>query len=53
MLERVAQLEVEVRRLRALTGRTLGDPILVKDDKPKVKEEERILGVVYDLIKID
>ena len=43
-----------MQRLRAPQGRTLGDPILVKDDELAVKEEEEwILGVVYDLIEID
>ena len=55
MSERVTWLEEEVRQLRVPQGRTLGDPILVEDDKPEVKEEEggRIPGVVYDLIKLD
>ena len=53
LLERVTQLEEEVRQLRTPTGRTLGDLILVEDDEEGVKEEERIPGVVYDLIEID
>ena len=49
--ERVRMLE-EVRRLRVPQGRTLGDLIVVKDDN-NVKEEERIPGVVYNLILLD
>ena len=53
LLERVAWLEEEVRRLRALTRQTLGDLILIEDNEPAVKEEERIPGVIYDLIEIN
>ena len=53
--ERVTWLEEEVRQLRVPQGRTLGDPIIVEDDEPEVKEEENgwIPGVVYNLIELD
>ena len=53
LVERIAWLEDEVCMLRAPQGRTLGDPIVIEDDEPVVKEEERISGVIYDLIEID
>ena len=52
LVERVWALEEEVWRMKAPQGRTLGDPIVVKDDN-KVKEEERVPGVVYNLVLLD
>ena len=53
LAERITWLEDEVQALRAPQGRTLGNLILIEDNEPEVKEEERVPGVIYNLIEID
>ena len=42
-----------MQALRAPLGRTLGNWIVIEDDELEVKEEEWVLGVIYDLFEID